>query len=123
MKSSNQKSHDNLLSSKEKAISRHSSQESLENPALPYLASNLSKYPLRDKLEYLRENDIDPRSVLSKVERNVIKAETNLSIPAEIQNLHLKPLLHKQSLKVSKWVKNSLRAKTRLDFKEFMLND
>jgi hypothetical protein len=46
-----------------------------------------------------------------------------LSIPAEIQNLHLKPLLHKQSLKVNKWVKNSLRAKTRLDFDEFMLHD
>lgn len=84
MKSANQQSHDSLNSSKDKAISRHSSQESLENPALSYLASNLSKYPLRDKLEYLRDNDIDPRSVLSKVERNVIKAETYLSIPAEI---------------------------------------
>jgi hypothetical protein len=60
MKLSNHQSHENLHSSKGKAISRHSSQESLEKPHLSKLASNLSKYPLRDKLEYLRENEIDP---------------------------------------------------------------
>jgi hypothetical protein len=37
--------------------------------------------------------------------------------------LHLKPLLHKQALKVNKWVKNSLRAKTRLDFEQHMIRD
>ncbi len=87
------------------------------------LASHLSGLPLRHKLDFIKNNDLDPKSILSKAERRVTDTEKKLSIPEDIKNLHLKPLLHKQALKVNKWVKNSLRAKTRLDFDTFMSRD
>jgi hypothetical protein len=74
-------------------------------------------------LELIEQWDIDPNEALSKSEINLQKVNEVLSIPNHISNLHLRQLLHKQSMKVNKWAKQSLRGKTHLDFAYFMEND
>ena len=83
----------------------------------------IKMYPLKDKLDTIERYDINPSEVLSKLERNISQVNENLSIPPQISNLHLKNLLHKQAKKVNKWIKNSLRGATKLDFAYFMHND
>lgn len=61
--------------------------------------------------------------MLTRVEQNLAKTNECLSIPEGISNLELKNLLHKQSLKVNKWIKNSLRGRTKLEFEHFMQRD
>ena len=53
------------------------------------------KLPLREKLEAITQNRIDPNQILTKTEKNISYVHQELSIPDEISNLHLKNLLHK----------------------------
>jgi len=83
----------------------------------------LSKKPLKNKLDTLKAVEINPVSYLSKVEQRVSSVHDKLSIPYDLSNLLLRPLLHKQALKINKWIKSSLRARTKLDLESFMEKD
>lgn len=74
-------------------------------------------------METLKAVEIDPSSLLSKVEQRVNYVHDKLSIPYDLSNLLLRPLLHKQALKINKWIKISMRARTKLDLETFMEKD
>ena len=61
--------------------------------------------------------------MLTRVEQNLAKTNECLSIPEGISNVDLKKLLHKQAKRVNKWIKNSLRGTTKLEFEPFMQRD
>lgn len=74
-------------------------------------------------MDALKAVEINPISYLSKVEHRVTTVHDKLSIPYDLSNLLLRPLLHKQALKINKWIKSSLKARTKLDLDTFMEKD
>ncbi len=74
-------------------------------------------------METLKAAEINPKSYLSKVEQRVSQVNEKLIIPHDLSNLLLRPLLHKQALKINKWIKISLKARTKLDLETFMEKD
>lgn len=66
-------------------IGRRCSKSYLDSVTLQ-VSGKLKQYPLRNKLEIIEQNDIDPRSVLSRTELNIGKVESVLSIPQDISN-------------------------------------